>query len=100
MEAFEKNCRCTIFEVSCDSRAQGRMTADENISKLFFEAIVVFIELSEELEYGNLKEWILNSSDLILALKLKSYLPICSLYFRQQFNYLRDVSLIDTDCIL
>lgn len=76
------------------------MATDKNISKLFFEAIVVLIELSEELENCNLEEWILDSSDFVLALKLESYLPIRPLYFRQQFYYLRDVGFVDTDSVL
>jgi hypothetical protein len=76
------------------------VAADEDVSELLLKPIIVFVELSKELEDGNLEEGVLNSSNLVLALKLKRDLPISPFYFGKQFYDLGNISLVDADGVL
>lgn len=73
------------------------MANHQNLSELLVEAIGVFPQRAKEFEDGNLQEWILDASNLILGVMFLCDQSIGPCDLRHKLHKLRNEGVIDVD---
>lgn len=76
------------------------MTNNKYLCHLLVNSISIFFEGSEEFKDSDLKEGILNSTNLVLNIMLLGNKPVSAGYFRNQLHHLGCVGLITLNNVL